>query len=153
MKKVAWKEVSQFESPEKSPGFLLWQVSTEWRRLIETTLWKIGITHQQFVLLAGLSWLERNHSEASQVELSRHCRTDINMTSQILRALEKKGYITRKLRAGNAKSKFPKVTTKGAEIVEKAIPIVEEIDRDFFAKLGSDTKTCVKILEKLSSQV
>jgi hypothetical protein len=45
MKEIAWKKVSQFEGPEKSPGFLLWQVSTQWRRQIEAALTTVGLTH------------------------------------------------------------------------------------------------------------
>lgn len=150
MKKIAWKKISQFEGPEQSPGFLLWQVSTNWRRLIEAALAEIGLTHPQFVLLASLGWLNRNQSEVTQVELARHCRTDINMTSQVLRTLEKKGYIERVLRVGNERSKFPKITENGKKLIEKAIPLVEQVDHRFFEKLGSDTKHCVEILQKLS---
>jgi DNA-binding MarR family transcriptional regulator len=150
MKKIAWKKITQFEGPEQSPGFLLWQVSTNWRRLIETALTKIGLTHPQFVLLASLGWLHRNQSEVTQVKLARYCRTDINMTSQVLRTLEKKGYIERTLRSGNQRSKFPRVTESGEKIIEKAIPLVEQVDQHFFKKLGSDTKDCVKILQKLA---
>lgn len=150
MKNIAWKEITQFEAPEESPGFLLWQVSTNWRRLIETALAKIGLTHPQFVLLASLGWLHRNQSEVTQAELARHCRTDVNMTSQVLRTLEKKGYIERSHRSGNQRSKFPKVTENGAKIIEQAIPLVEQVDRHFFEKLGSDAKDCVKIMQKLA---
>jgi len=86
----------------------------------------------------------------TQVELARHCKTDINMTSQVLRTLEKKGYIERAFRSGNQRSKFPRVTESGAKIIEKAIPLVEQVDHHFFKKLGSDTKDCVKMLQKLA---
>lgn len=150
MKKIPWKKISEFEGPEESPGFLLWQVSTNWRRLIEAALAEIGLTHPQFVLLASLGWLNRNQSEVTQVELARHCRTDINMTSQVLRTLEKKGYIERVLRAGNNRSKFPKITENGKKLIEVAIPLVEQVDYHFFEKLGSDRKYCIEIFHKLS---
>lgn len=150
MKKIPWNKITQFEGPEQSPGFLLWQVSTNWRRLIETALAELGLTHPQFVLLASLGWLTRNQSEVTQVELARHCRTDINMTSQVLRTLEKKGYIERHLRAGNERSKFPKVTESGSKLIEQAIPLVEQVDKRFFEKLGSETTHCIEILQKLS---
>ncbi len=85
----------------------------------------------------------------SQAELARHCMTDINMTSQVLRALEKKGLIERIQIEGNEKSKFPRVTSKGAKIIEKALPIVETIDHTFFSALGKDTSSCLQILQKL----
>ncbi|HEY5259442.1 MAG TPA: MarR family transcriptional regulator [Rhabdochlamydiaceae bacterium] len=150
MKKIAWKKITRFEGPENSPGFLLWQVSTKWRRKIEATLAEIGLTHSQFVLLASLGWLHRNQSEVSQVELARHCGTDITMTSQILRTLEKKGYIERISRKGDQRSKFPSVTESGSRLIEQAIPRVEQVDHQFFKKLGPDTKLCVALLQKLA---
>jgi DNA-binding MarR family transcriptional regulator len=152
MNTIAWKKISQFQGPEQSSGFLLWQVSSYWRRLIEATLTEIGLTHPQFVLLASLGWLNQNQIDVTQVELARHCRTDINMTSQVLRTLEKKGYIERHSRAGNERSKFPRVTPSGSKLIERAIPLVEQIDQSFFAKLGSTTKQFNKILKLLSSQ-
>lgn len=149
MKKVAWKKATQFKGPEESPGFLLWQVSTQWRRQIESALVNIGLTHPQFVLLASIGWLTRNQFEVAQVELARHCSMDINMTSQILRSLEKKGYIKRKKSKGNERSKFPHLTLSGAELVEQAIPIIEAVDDKFFSNLGNDIQTFVKIAHKL----
>ncbi len=148
--KFPWKKISHFKGPEQSPGFLLWQVSTNWRRLIEAALAEIGLTHPQFVLLASLGWLHRNGSSVTQVELARHCRMDITMTSQILRLLEKKRYIERKQQGGNDRSKFPKVTDNGSRLIKQAIPLVEQIDHSFFKKLGSDQKYCVEILQKLA---
>jgi DNA-binding MarR family transcriptional regulator len=150
MKKIAWKTISHFESPEQSPGFLLWQVSTGWRRQIETVLATVGLTHPQFVLLASLGWLTQNAVDVTQAELARHSNTDITMTSQILRVLEKRGYIERHQKEGNEKSKFPRVTPKGALLIERAIPLVESVDRDFFKNLGrNNMEKCVEILQKL----
>lgn len=152
MKDIAWKKISHFEGPEQSPGFLLWQVSTKWRRAIESALVILNLTHPQFVLLASLGWLTRQHNEVTQVELARHCSTDVNMTSQVLRSLEQKGYIERYRREGDERSKFPRLTEKGAKLVEQAIPVVEKVDNDFFGKLGLETtKKYIDILQKLAS--
>lgn len=146
MKEVAWKKISHFEGPEQSPGFLLWQVSAQWRRQIEAALSKLSLTHPQFVLLANLGWLTRNQASVTQAELARHCKTDINMTSQILRSLERRGYIERERRKGNERSKFPRVTQSGAQLIEQAIPLVEAVDKKFFQKLE---RKCVEILQRL----
>lgn len=150
MKNIAWKKVSQFDGPEQSPGFLLWQVSTQWRRQIEAALATLSLTHPQFVLLASVGWLTRNHANITQVELARHCSMDITMTSQVLRALEKKGFIERHKRNGDERSKFPRLTKSGAELVEQALPLVETVDQKFFDKLGQDMSKCIEILQKLS---
>jgi MarR family transcriptional regulator, organic hydroperoxide resistance regulator len=150
MKDVAWKKVSQFDGPEQSPGFLLWQVSTQWRRQIEAALTTLGLTHPQFVLLASVGWLTRNHANITQVELARHCSMDITMTSQVLRTLEKKGFIERHKRNGDERSKFPRLTKSGAQLVEQVLPLVETVDLKFFDKLGQDMSKCIEILQKLS---
>jgi DNA-binding MarR family transcriptional regulator len=148
MKKLAWDTISQFEGPEHSPGFLLWRVSMDWRRQIESALSTLGLTHPQFVLLASLGWLTQGNQQVSQVELARHCKTDINMTSQVLRTLERKGYIKRYQIKGNERSKYPHVTAIGSQLIAKAIPLVEAIDREFFSKLP-EPKLCLDIFKKL----
>lgn len=151
MKEIAWKKVSRFEGPDQSPGFLLWQVSTKWRREVEAALKTLNLTHPQFVLLASLGWLTRHHTDVTQIELARHCKTDVNMTSQVLRSLEQKGYIERHRREGDERSKLPKLTKKGSMLVKQAIPLVEKVDDDFFGKLGSKTTNeYIDILQKLA---
>lgn len=153
MKDISWKKISHFEGPEHSPGFLLWQVSTKWRRAIETALATIDLTHPQFVLLANLGWLTRHRADVTQVELARQCSTDVNMTSQVLRSLEKKGFIERHRREGDERAKFPHLTEKGAKLVEKAIPLVEQVDERFFGKLSqAATDKYIKILRLLIKQ-
>lgn len=152
MKDITWKKISPFEGPEQSPGFLLWQVSTKWRREIEAALATLNLTHPQFVLLASLGWLTRDHNAITQVELARHCGTDVNMTSQVLRSLEQKGFIERHRREGDQRSKLPRLTEKGIKLVELAIPLVEKVDGDFFGKLGLEAKEkYIAILQKLGS--
>ncbi len=146
MSKIAWKTTTRFKGPDESPGFLLWQVSSEWRRQIESALAEIDLTHPQFVLLASVGWLTRGGNMVTQAELARQCATDINMTSQVLRALEKKELIKRVQKKGNEKAKFPLITAKGAKLVEKAIPIVEAIDHAFFS---NQTSSCIQIFQKL----
>lgn len=152
MKRAFWKKITEFAGPEESPGFLLWQVSTRWRRLLESALSEIGLTHPQFVLLASVGWLTRAGSRVSQIDLARHSRLDVTMTSQVLRTLEKKGYIARELKEGNERSKFPVVTESGAKLIEKAIPLVEAIDRQFFEVLGEEIPLCIEVFRKLASK-
>ena len=129
---MKWKGVSRFKGPEQSPGFLLWRLSTDWRRQIEAGLATLGLTHPQFVLLASVGWLTRDGQQVTQVELARHCNTDINMTSQILRTLERNGYIQRLPCKKDERSKLPCLTKSGAQLIQKSIPLVEGIDEKFF---------------------
>lgn len=149
MKKVAWKKISHFAGPQESPGFLLWQVSTHWRRNVEAALASLGITHAQFVILASVGWLTRDGRQITQIELARHCGTDVTMTSQVLRTLERNQYIERKQREGDERSKLPYLTEKGKKMIEQAIPLVEAVDKEFFAELKKDSQKFVTILKKL----
>jgi len=132
---IDWDKLSEFEGPEQSPGFRLWKLSTLWRRQVEAALSKVGLTHPQFVLLAVTGWLTREGAHVKQVELAKYCGMDINVTSQVLRALEKRGYVTRNQEDGRSKSLV--VTPEGQRQIERALPLVEAVDFDFFAP--SDT--------------
>lgn len=146
-----WRGVTQFEGPEESPGFLLWQVSTEWRREIEAVLAPLGLTHPQFVLLASLGWLTRNGSEVSQVELARYCRTDITVTSQVVRSLEGRGLIGRRP-GSDGRAKYPHATEAGENLIRRALPLVEEADGRFFEELGGDNKRFIELLHRFVSK-
>jgi DNA-binding MarR family transcriptional regulator len=120
------------------------------RRQVEAALATLDLTHAQFVILASVGWLTRGGNQVTQTELARHCGTDVTMTSQVLRTLERNGYIERKQRVGDERSKLPHPTAKGVKTIEQAIPLVETVDNEFFAKLKRDTKKLVEILQRLS---
>lgn len=149
MKYQDWNKISQFSEPEHSPGFLLWQVSSLWRRKIEMALHPFGLTHVQFVLLANLNWREHFDKKSTQIELARSCKIDVNMASQVLRTLEKKGYLERAQEPGNERSKFPKLTETGKDIIKQAMPMVEKEDHEFFNSLESELKTFKESLQNL----
>lgn len=145
MKKQTWKKSGHLHGA----GQILWQVASKWRRQIELALTPLDLTHTQFILLASIDELTSDGTDITQRELARHANLDITMTSQIVRTLEQKGFIERRVRPGDDRSKFPHLTRQGQFLVEQAIPVVEEIDSIFFDHLRSDTKKCVDLLHKL----
>jgi DNA-binding MarR family transcriptional regulator len=128
---VDWSRTTRFAGPEDSPGFLLWQVSSAWRRAIEQALAPLGLTHPQFVALACLGWLTRDGAPVVQATLGRQMRTDPNTVSQILRGLEARGLVTRE-RGVDDRTRRPKLTADGARMVAEAVPRVEAVDASFF---------------------
>jgi len=140
---------SKFSSPSDSPGFLLWQVTNLWQRRIREALKAVNLTHVQFVLLASLVRLAEQRSLISQTDLSRFAKTDIMMTSQVLRALQKKGLITRAPHPEDSRAKCVSVTSKGADVVKVAIQLVEQQDEAFFATLEGDLTELVGSLRSL----
>jgi DNA-binding MarR family transcriptional regulator len=130
----------QFVTPDDSPGFLLWQVSNLWQRKMNSGLSKLGLTHVQFVLLAGIIWLRENQESVTQARLAAHTKADIMMTSKVLRALEQRSLIKRETDSKDTRAKSLTVTQEGYDLAVAAIQIVDKIDSDFFSTLGDHVK-------------
>ncbi len=128
---------SEFAGPEDSAGFLLWQVGNLWQRKQKAALECVGLTHVQFVLLASLNWLTHNGEIVTQIELARQAKTDAMMTSQVVRALEKRGLVQRTEHPFDSRAKCLRLTSAGRKRVVRAMPLVEGVDAEFFATLGS----------------
>lgn len=143
------EKLSLYEVPEESPGYLLWNVSIQWRSKIEETLKNFDLTHPQFVVLATTSWLTRKNEKIAQVDISRSAGLDPNTTSQILRGLEAKKLIKR-IRSLNERSKSPMLTALGFEKLTKALPAVEKTDKIFFDLLSDrESKELIKVFQTL----
>lgn len=138
MKKgVDFKEISVHDTPKKSPGFLLWHISTTWRSSIEAVLKPMELTHPQFVMLASLGWLTRNGELVTQAAVGKMAGLDPNTTSQIIKGLEQKELIKR-VQSTDGRVKNPILTPKGRTLLTKALPAVEEADAQFFKPLPSN---------------
>jgi MarR family transcriptional regulator, organic hydroperoxide resistance regulator len=123
---------------EDSSGFLLWQVVSLWQRGISRELAPLGLSHAQFVALAGLSWLRLHQDLVSQRELAAHVKMDAMTASSVLRKLETMGYVDRQASKTDSRARSLRVTPAGKAIAGKAIRAVEQFDREFFAHLGKD---------------
>lgn len=137
------------DQPEDSAGFLLWQVTNQWQRTVRAVLAPLGLTHVQFVLLAGLAWLEGQGRAPTQAQLAAFCKTDEMMTSQVVRALEREGLIERRRHPSDTRARQLGLTPLGTETIGRAVPVVERTDRDFFAALGGDEKAFTAALLRL----
>ncbi len=118
--------------PGESPGFLLWHATLRWQRRIAGVLAPLDLTHVQFVLLASTWWLNRQGQQPSQVELAAHAGTDVKMTSQVVRSLEKKGLVTRAVDERDTRARRLRVTRTGARLAPRAVTAVEGVDAQFF---------------------
>ena len=120
-------------SPWDSPGFLLWHATLRWQRATVAALRPFGLTHVQFVLLATTWWLGEQGDAPSQRQLAEHCGTDPMMTSQVLRALEARGLVTREPDPADLRVRRAAVTPAGRDLAPRAIGVVEAADREYFA--------------------
>jgi DNA-binding MarR family transcriptional regulator len=119
--------------PNDSPGFLLWHATLRWQRGIGQALAPLDLTHVQFVLLACTWWLNEQGERPTQIALAAQAGTDIKMTSQVVRSLERKRLIEREVDATDTRARRLRVTKRGAELAPHAIAVVEQVDAEFFA--------------------
>ncbi len=151
-KSVNFKKISIHETPEQSPGYLLWRISTLWRGSIEASLKTINLTHPQFVVLATLGWLTKNGDKVTQAAIGKMAALDPNTTSQIIKGLEQKGLIKR-ITSLDARAKNPILTTNGIKILAQAMPLVENTDGQFFQNLNKQQqKELIELFLQLMAQ-
>ena len=123
--------------PGQSPGFLLWHATLRWQRAIAAALAPLELTHVQFVLLASTWWLNQQGERPNQHQLAAQAATDVKMTSEVIRSLERKGLIEREPDPHDTRAKKLHVTRRGARLAPRAIATVEQVDSAFFASVPS----------------
>jgi DNA-binding MarR family transcriptional regulator len=127
-----------FADADDSAGLLLWQVTNRWQAAQRAALKPFGLTHVQFVLLASLTWLNgATHEPVTQRLLAEHAATDPMMTSQVVRALEARGWLTREPHGTDRRAIVLTVTAEGRALVNRAVHAVEGVDEAFFGPLGT----------------
>jgi DNA-binding MarR family transcriptional regulator len=140
---------SRYTGPDMSPGFVLWRVATVWQRAVRAALDEVGLTHAQFVLLVSAAWLEAQATEGrsvTQARISAHARTDVVMTSEVLRTLEGKGLVRRLAHPTDARARQIVLTPAGQRMVRRAVARVEAVDDSFFASPGPELRALAAVL-------
>lgn len=149
---INWELLTRTLRPENSPGFLLWQVANQWQRRQRAALDPIGITHVQFILLAGLGYLQQKHGLVIQSRLAQFCKTDAMMTSQVLRTLEREDLVVRTRHPSDQRAKSLMLTDHGVAVLNKAMPVVLACDGQVFGILGeAGSKSLVESLRAMWS--
>jgi DNA-binding MarR family transcriptional regulator len=90
----------------------------------------------QFALLASLLWLMQREEHITQIRLARHAKLDVMMTSQVLRALQARGLLERREHPTDTRAKVVALTDVGIATAMAAIPVVEQVDAQFFSAVG-----------------
>jgi DNA-binding MarR family transcriptional regulator len=134
--------------PDRSPGFLLWHATLRWQRAVAASLAPLDLTHVQFVLLASTWWLNEHGERPSQVALAAHAGTDVKMTSQAIRSLERKGLVEREIDPVDTRARRLRVTRRGGRLAPRAIAAVERVDAEFFAE--TEPEAAVDLLRTLA---
>jgi DNA-binding MarR family transcriptional regulator len=113
---------------------------------------KVDLTHVQFVLLATCQWLNEHAEQAgvTQIQLSQHAQIDVNVTSKVLRTLETKNLIIRSPHLTDTRANVITLTPEGIALISRALVIVEQTDRQFFAKIDGEQKKLKQLLAQLA---
>jgi len=140
------------DDSEKSTGLLFMRVYNKWHSMIKKELKKMNLTHPQFVVLASLAYLSQDSNEVTQVMISKLSGIDVMTVSQILNLLEKHDFVKRKEHSRDTRAKAVILNKKGEEILQKAVPLIEQIDEIFFKKLDTDEEQFKHFLARLNEE-
>ncbi|GAB1640061.1 MarR family winged helix-turn-helix transcriptional regulator [Krasilnikovia sp. MM14-A1259] len=139
---------TRHDSPDDSPGLLMWQVTNRWQAAQRAALKPFDITHVQFVLLATLTYLQAS-GPVTQKTLAGMAATDPMMTSQVLRALESRDLVHRPAHPTDRRARAVAVTQAGRDLANQAVVAVEACDAAFFAGLGDNLPAFTSALRTL----
>ena len=128
------------------------RVYNKWHSMIKKELKKMNLTHPQFVVLASLAYLSQDSNEVTQVMISKLSGIDVMTVSQILNLLEKHDFVKRKEHSKDTRAKAVILSKKGEEVLQKAVPLVEQIDEIFFEKLDTDEEQFKHFLVRLNEE-
>jgi DNA-binding MarR family transcriptional regulator len=116
--------------PGALAGFALWQEAMRWQRGIDRALRGIGLTHTQLLVLGAIERTFVKTSEsATQADIAREANLDTATTSAIVRALEKRGLVTRDVGHDDRRSWWIAMSPAGHRALEAASPLAEEVGR------------------------
>lgn len=139
-----------FDKAEDSPGFLLWQTTITWQRLIKKALDHHDISHAQFVILAITLWFDEQGAVVTQALIVSQSKLDKMTVSKSLKKLAADGLVKRREDEQDSRAKSVMLTKNGLQLITKLVPIVERIDERFFSSLkNTEQKALIQCLNKL----
>jgi DNA-binding MarR family transcriptional regulator len=141
-----------FDTPEDSPGFLLWQTTMIWQRQIKKALEQYNVSHAQFVIIATLMWFEAHGYDTTQILIVNQTKLDKMTVSKSLKKLVQMGFVNRIEHEVDTRAKSVSLTKKGKDMIRTLVPIVEGVDSTFFGKAShKEQKSLIQILAKLTA--
>ncbi len=142
---------TEFEHADESPGLLLWQVTNHWQAAQRAALIPYDLTYVQYILLVSLAWLTARPGKKPviQRDVADRAATDPMMTSQVLRALEKKGLLQRSNHPTDHRAKCLTPTPSTAALANQATTATTACNHTFFTALGDRTSSFTTALHRL----
>ncbi len=133
------------------PGYLLLRAANLWQKRARAVLAPFGVTPVQYLLLAGLRELQEADGEpVKQAALAGHCQSNPMMTSQVLRAMQKAGFVERRAHAEDGRAFAVALSADGAALLRQAEPRIADTDARFHGPLGPEKEAFGDALRLLS---
>ncbi len=126
----------------QSTGYLLWHASRRWRRELAAALAPLELTYAEWGLLASLHFLappgaaRKPGHGPTQKEVADHAGLDPMVTSEALRALERRDLVQRVSSSRDQRARALVITQEGARLALVGVAIVREIAQRLFANIS-----------------
>ena len=133
-------------------GSWLWRAGNAWVRRMRRALAPHDLTHAQFLLLAGMAWLEdrdRGERRVTQQRLAALTGVDVTAASTVIRALATAGLIGR-VTGADARARELTLTSAGRARHQAAAREVDTAAGEFFAPLGTNLGLFTEALRALT---
>jgi len=140
---------SKYKTKDASTGLIFIRAYNKWHTIIKNELRGVGITHPQFVVMTVINFLSQFDDFVTQTSVAKMADMDVMSVSQIIRGLEGKGYLIRTAHPKDTRANAVQLLDKGQEAIKRALPIVENIDVDFFGVLSKDENLFRDFLHQL----
>ena len=118
-------------------GLMLWKTSNMWQSLLRRSLHEFSLTLNEFIILETLYNLSNFKLNVNQVYISKSSGVDVSVVSTILKLLKKKSLIIRKIDK-DSRNHIIDLTNDAYTLLEKILPEVNIIEKNFFSKLGKE---------------
>lgn len=140
------------DNHQESTGLLFARVYNAWHDRVKKALQDVDLTHPQFIILTSLGALEEKQDWITQVTLAAFSDMDVMTVSQVLKLLLKKSLVERREHPQDSRAKVVFLTDAGRERMNQALPLVEEIDQDYFGQLDNQLAVFNQLLIKLEER-
>ncbi len=138
-------------APENAVGFVMWRVVHRYVREVDQALAPLDLTHLQFQTLALAGWLNRTGGPVTQSGLATSGDIHPMQVSQILKTLERKGFVARARSAEDVRAKRVEVTDSGGAALRAAMPLVIEVQHRIFGDEGLPGGSLLNTLLRLDN--
>ena len=125
---------------------------TLWNRQIKNALRHLNISHTQFVVLAVTQELNDQGMLCTQKEISDFSMIDVMTLSTTLKRLLEKKWVNRVEHPWDTRAKIITNTEAGKNLLKAIVPIIEQVDTQFFGLLNQEKGNFLNHLKLLSGE-